>query len=396
MSATAGETPLAIREVPIEPTFIRALAGLWRLTWRAQMTLRRLPILLFLLFCVPVLTFITLDPAGRLKANHEPVLSPVDRQMKAFEIDLARKRMLLSTERKALVRDALAAEFAKTDLGRLEEKRPLSQIVEELNSYHQRVLAKGKQIFSLTEFNYQTVLYESQKRELADAIQRAKLNQLSDVTPFYRWLINFYFLMVLPISCLASCGAMIRDELQGDTLGFLLTRPLSRGKLLLAKFLTHFVWIELLLLAETGLMFLAGYLRHVPGLGSLFLLVVGIQVLVVAGWAALATMFGLLARRYMVIGLVYGFIVELGLERIPTNINSLSMTRHIKTLLSHHDQVDSVYEWSAAPFHFTLGTWTPNPTVFALVCVVVMAVVFLGCSVALFTFREYNYGEEMQ
>src|SRR5687767_2531029 len=56
------------------------------------------------------------------------------------------------------------------------------------------------------------------------------MNQVASPShPFYRWLVDFYFLLVLPLYCLTSCGSVIRDEVQSDTLCFLTTRPASRA-----------------------------------------------------------------------------------------------------------------------------------------------------------------------
>src|SRR5687767_6327080 len=63
---------------------------------------------------------------------------------------------------------------------------------------------------------------------------------------YYHWLFNIYFLLLLPLGCLATFGGMMRDEIQADTIGFLLTRPVSRANLFLLKFLSNLLWFELM------------------------------------------------------------------------------------------------------------------------------------------------------
>ena len=54
------------------------------------------------------------------------------------------------------------------------------------------------------------------------------------------------------------CGGLIRDELQADTMGFLTTRPLTRARLLLVKFIAQTAWVQIVMLLETLLLFAVG------------------------------------------------------------------------------------------------------------------------------------------
>ena len=75
---------------------------------------------------------------------------------------------------------------------------------------------------------------------------------------------------------------LIRDELQADTLGFLITRPVKRAQLILVKYLSQAVWLEILLLVETRLLlFAAGAAREIPALGALLPLVLAVQFLAI-------------------------------------------------------------------------------------------------------------------
>jgi ABC-type transport system involved in multi-copper enzyme maturation permease subunit len=223
-----------------------------------------------------------------------------------------------------------------------------------------------------------------QEGKLGEATDIIKKFNLQNLRPFYRWLIDFYFLLVLPLYCLAVCGAMIRDELQADTLGFLTTRPVGRGRLFLIEYLCHMSWLQAVVAVHGVLLFGVGLARGVPGVGSVWMIFFGAQVLAVLAWGALSALLGLITRRYLVLGIVYGFVVELGLGHIPTNINSLSLTRHLQALLSHHTLLNELYEW-ASP-----GAW------FSVGMLLLAVMVFLGAGTALFTFREYHHAAEMQ
>lgn len=201
---------------------------------------------------------------------------------------------------------------------------------------------------------------------------------------FLRWAIDFYLLLLLPLYCLFVCGGMIRDEVQANTLGFLITRPVTRTQLFVFEFLGQMVWIQAIAMVNGLLLWAVGVLRQIPDINALAGLLLGTQVLAVWAYSALSALFGLIHPRYMVLGIIYGLVVELGIGRIPTNINSLSMSHHLQTLLSHFASLRNLYQWSPAGSGFSL-------------CVLVLApILFLGLGSVLFTYREYHHGEEMQ
>lgn len=141
---------------------------------------------------------------------------------------------------------------------------------------------------------------------------------------YFRLVLDVYFFLVLPLYCLFVCGAMIRDELQDDTLPFLITRPLRRAGFVVIKYLCEMTWLQIVAAIEVVLLIVVGNLGRIEGVNSFAVYLLLSQVLAVAAWCALSTLLGLINRRYLVLGIVYGFIVELGIGRIPTNINSLS------------------------------------------------------------------------
>src|SRR5262249_8511079 len=134
---------------------------------------------------------------------------------------------------------------------------------------------------------------------------------------FYQWLIKFYFFLLLPLNCVRTSGGLIRDELQANTLGFLTTRPLSRGRLLIVKYLSQTVWLQILMFVEALLLFGAGQLREIPALSDLLPLFLAAQFLAIFAWSALGALLGQITSRYMAISLVYGLIVEMGIGGIP-------------------------------------------------------------------------------
>lgn len=203
-------------------------------------------------------------------------------------------------------------------------------------------------------------------------------------TTFCRWLIGFYFFMILPLNCVRTCGGLIRDELQADTLSFLTTRPLSRARLMAIKYLCQTGWLQIVMLIETLLLFAVGHLMHIPALGALIPVFLATQFLAVLAWSALGTLLGQVTKRYMALAMVYGLIVEMGIGSIPTNINTLSLMRHLKTLLAHNAALQNIYEWSVNRIPVSMGA------------LALATGIFLSLAMLLFTFKEYHHTVEMQ
>jgi hypothetical protein len=86
----------------------------------------------------------------------------------------------------------------------------------------------------------------------------------------------------------------------------------------------------------------------------------------------------------MALALLYGFIVEMGIGRIPTNINSLSLMRHLKTLLSPNPALQALYDWTSKGLVLSVGA------------LALATVLFVALAALLFTFKEYHHTAEMQ
>jgi ABC-type transport system involved in multi-copper enzyme maturation permease subunit len=200
---------------------------------------------------------------------------------------------------------------------------------------------------------------------------------------FFYWLAAAYLLLGIPLYCLAVFGGLIRDELQSNTLSFLVTRPMSRARFLLTRFLCQLAWVQMLILVAGLALLATGAACGVEGVLRFAGLFLGTQILAILVFGALSTFLGLLHRRYLVLGTIHGLVVEVGIGQIPTNINALAMTRHLRTLLGHNPDLAGIYNWST------------DGSGIALLVLLGTALLFLALSALLFTLREYLGSEEM-
>jgi ABC-2 type transport system permease protein len=371
--------PKALRPTP---TFLGAIRGIWLFTWRPQATWRRLPLLLVGLLALPSLVYLT-TPPQQARPKHDSPLGDPATPVNRFARQCERAGTTLSAEQRNQLLGIFTEEFARTDATPVNGQSADAAAAREraeIKACYARIHARAETVLDETQFNR---FRNYEKLASAQGQQRVR-PRWGRTEPFYHWLIDFYFFVILPLQCVRGSGGLIRDELQADTLGFLLTRPLSRARLLVLKYVSQTAWLQIILLVETLLLFLAGSLRQMPALGSLLPLFLAAQFLAVPAWSALGLFLGQVSKRYLAIALLYGLIVEMGIGRIPTNINTLSLVRHLKTLLAHNPALQTLYAWSGVRVPFSVGA-----LLFA-------AGLFLALAALLFTFKEYHQNAEMQ
>jgi hypothetical protein len=369
--------------VPFEPGVWAAWRGLWLFTWKSRLTWRRLPMHLGLLLVLPALVWLT----GSLRTRPErgSFFQDASAQFEGFSRSLQRKGGRLPPEQQERLQRIFQEEFAVAAQERNDPRAPVTDAAGQtaiLRSCYERI---GKRAESVLDRGQQAQLGAFARGQIRRSEQLPTEPPWNWSRLYFHWIINFYFFVILPLACVNASGALIRDELQADTLGFLVTRPVGRARLLLLKYLAQTAWLQIVLLLESALLLAVGAVQHIAGLGAFALLYLGTQVLAVFAWSALGAVLGLVSKRYLALALVYGLIVEMGIGSIPTNINTLSLTRHLKSLLVHDPGLAALYaEWSGQSVWLALGALP------------LAAAMFLGVAIALFALFEYHPTSEMQ
>jgi ABC-2 type transport system permease protein len=196
------------------------------------------------------------------------------------------------------------------------------------------------------------------------------------------WVTRFHFGLVVPLWCLIAFGSMIRDEVQAGTIGFLLTRPLTRLRFFIVRWLCTLATTQVPLALNTILLGVVALMLGVQGAVVLTILLLGAQLVVVPAYGAIAAFLGLLTRKYLLVGLVYGFVVEIGIGQIPTNINTLSVARHFRTLLAQFELIVKQADGSAGQWLSSVGA------------LLLLTLVYVAAGSLLFNLREYSQSEE--
>lgn len=147
-------------------------------------------------------------------------------------------------------------------------------------------------------------------------------------------VLNLQLSLAVPLLSLITMATPIRDEAEQGTLAYLNVRPLNRGVFFLLFHASHLLWLELSFLLSGLLLLGAGFWLQIPDITGLIFPYLVAQIAGVFAFSSLSAVIGLLTRRYLILGLIYGAVIEIGVGGIPTNINVLSLAHHVRVIVS--------------------------------------------------------------
>jgi ABC-2 type transport system permease protein len=192
----------------------------------------------------------------------------------------------------------------------------------------------------------------------------------------------FWVRNVLPLMALFHATSLIADEIEGKTLTYLLTRPLTRTSILAGKFAAYLASsLAITLPAVVLTFFIVVTARGWSGVGAsvpdLFR-DLGVMALTLLVYGAFFTLLGVLLRRPVIPGLLFLFGWEL-LANLPGYLPRFTLTAWLRSLIQHRPPVEGL----SGLFSNVL------PTGLSLSVLLVSTVVFLAAAAWLFSEREY-------
>ena len=135
----------------------------------------------------------------------------------------------------------------------------------------------------------------------------------------------------------------------------------------------------------TPMMFGVAIAKGFSDITSLMMMLLVVQFMAIMAWGALSAFLGMLHQRYVVIGIVYWLVVDMGIGSVQTgNINQLSLLRHVKSLLGQDLAAREAMDWLP-----------PDPAWSAALILMIAPIIFLALGSLLFTVREYLPSNEV-
>jgi ABC-2 type transport system permease protein len=187
---------------------------------------------------------------------------------------------------------------------------------------------------------------------------------------YIRWCVDVYVGFLVPLLAFISGAGAMRDEMKSSTIDYVLTRPLPRPAFVLFKFVAHVLCTQIDFFLAFVVLQAAAFAWNVPAPLAAAPALLLTQVLVIFAFSAFGFLSGALTSRYVVIGLAYAGIIEVGVGQIPTQLSQLSMTHQIRASLAYLTDPGAA---AAAPSLLATSGWL---IAFALVMLAVTAVVF--------------------
>jgi ABC-2 type transport system permease protein len=205
------------------------------------------------------------------------------------------------------------------------------------------------------------------------------------ITPqdLYAVIVSIYWIRnVLPLAALFFATSLVADEVEGRTLTYLITRPLTRSSIFVGKFVAYLATTLILTLPACVITFFLllsarGFSAVGAAAGDLFrdLAVVTLTLLVYGALFALA---GVVLKRPVIPGLMFLYGWEL-LANLPGYLPRLTLTAWLRSLVTHRPAQEGL----AGLFEQVL------PGTQAVGVLVVATAVFLFAAARVFASREY-------
>jgi ABC-2 type transport system permease protein len=187
---------------------------------------------------------------------------------------------------------------------------------------------------------------------------------------------------VLPLVALFFATALVADEVEGKTLTYLLTRPLTRHSIFAGKFAAYVATTLVLALPAVVLTFFVlqtaqGWGAVGPAVGDLFR-DLGVAALALVVYGALFALLGVLLKRPVIPGLLFLYGWEL-MANLPGYLPRLTLTAWLRSLITHRPAEEGL----AGLFQQVL------PAGQSLAVLVVASAAFVAAAAWIFSTREY-------
>lgn len=204
-----------------------------------------------------------------------------------------------------------------------------------------------------------------------------------EVMSVFRDILMVYDLQFLIVILALFYGtSVVSEEVEGRTLPYLTTRPLSKAGIVLGKYAAFLGLTGGIVLASLAASYL---IMNAPRLGTLqawtaLLRYGAVLGLGLAAYMALFTFLGAVLKKSILIGLAFGFGWETVIQYFPGSTQRFSIVHYLKSLLPYH---------SPGKYSILMFRLEPTAPPVAVLALVLIAAAFLGLACLAFSLKEY-------
>ena len=199
---------------------------------------------------------------------------------------------------------------------------------------------------------------------------------------FSNLIIVFYLQFLILILALFFGTSVASEEIEGQTLTYLTTRPISKSAIVLGKYLAYTTLVIIMMAVGVLLSFL---ILNVNNLGKFSLYKILLRDVVILGlglicYTAFFTFIGAFLKKPIVVGLVFSFGWESMIQYFPGSTQRFSIAHYLKSLLPAP---------RTGRFSFLMFRLEPSPDGVAIFMLFLITAVFLCLACILFSQKEY-------
>ena len=212
---------------------------------------------------------------------------------------------------------------------------------------------------------------------LTGALALARVPSLG-ILLFQELMLPLFLQVVLVFVTLVSASALIREEIEDNTLPFLLTRPVSKPSLAVSKFAGYLIAGVAFLLPPVVVAYGITEAYVGTGLGADVDVLEGFLAATALGVLAYGALFYLLSvvlRKPLMVGLLIGFVWESIVVSLPGSVPKLSITYYLRSVLGG---MIAVGPYTGNPGYVSAPVAVAVLVVFSIVVLVVSAFAFQG------------------
>ncbi|MCH6256558.1 hypothetical protein MLD52_08370 [Puniceicoccaceae bacterium K14] len=147
--------------------------------------------------------------------------------------------------------------------------------------------------------------------------------------------------IIVPLICLSLTGGLIRSEIRDGTIEYLWTRSVTKSQLILGTYICAvggaMLTVAFLDFILCGVLFLEG---NSFVAGELVALVFA-QGMAVIAYCALSLAIAAIFSKYMIVGVLYGVLVEIWLASVPSKVALISVSYHLNAVIRGEEAYSS-------------------------------------------------------
>ncbi len=199
----------------------------------------------------------------------------------------------------------------------------------------------------------------------------------------YSNMIMMFFLHFLILIMTLFFGSSVcREEVDGSTLPYLVTRPLHKMAFIVGKYAASTLLVGLTVIFSLAICFLILNLTQL-GEGGIYKVLArdaGVLFLGVMSYMALFTFLGIILKKAIFFGLLFSFGWENIIQYFPGQTQRFAVVHYLKSLLPAMTQEG---------FPFLLFRLEPTPLAQSILTLLGIVIFFLGLSCALYAWKEF-------